>query len=433
MYTSYIGLKFLEIYNKNTGNKYSAEEFFDIVMFPLFFDDARHLMTVHGSAFFQPKLEELKPENRRGRTEPQIRFDKLKNDIANAAIGKQSLTGSILVGGPASGPVETTSGQTTSLNLMLTEDELYASWIGNALAARVEGSQCLLLDSEPVLWHLYEGWQVYRNYMKPVNGMEGRQIETWNGYWLAKGSPTKAVSPPQKGTKLDTYPWIEVLARLLEWHNGEVLPAYIFSLGQTNTTYGFINLNLPQVKRLADARFAVKKSILGGEADEALFWEHYKPELSLREVCQLGEIGLIGLRPIDYGKMMEGALSSIKLNDKNRNTFLNIQTWIIAMLNNKSDLKNLATELAKELSTAEKNKGSAPERLVKSNTEISEILDAKGMISFIKALTAFLEKRSEASGVCRSIVDKTIVLPGEQFLLFKALLRFEYVFLKSNN
>lgn len=172
MYTSYIGLKFLELYNRKTGNSYSAAEFFDKMLFPLFFDDTRHLMTVHGSAFFQPKLEELKPENRKGRTEPQIRLHKLKTDIANAAIGKQSLTGSILVGGPASGPVETTSGQTTSLDLNLTESELFASWIGNALAARVEGSQCLLLDSEPVLWHLFEGWQVYRNYMRPVSGME---------------------------------------------------------------------------------------------------------------------------------------------------------------------------------------------------------------------------------------------------------------------
>jgi hypothetical protein len=431
MYTSYIGLKFLELYNKKTGNNYSAEKFFDTVMFPLFFDDARHLMHVANSPFFQtPSDKDLKAS---ALSKATYQYRNLKRKINEVAeVQTANADASIYVGFAANGPDQTTAGQVSSLQWQVNSDELYASWIGNALAARVEGSQCLLLDSEPILWHLYEGWQVYRNYMKPVNGMEGRQIETWNGYWLAKGSSTRAVSPPQKGTKLDTYPWIEVLARLLEWHNGEVLPAYIFSLGQTNTTYGFINLNLPQVKRLADARFAVKKSILGGEADEAKFWEHYKPELSLREVCQLGEVGLIGLMPVDYGKMMEGALSSIKFNDKNRNTFLNIQTWIIAMLNNKSELQKLATGLAQELVSYEDTGIGKDRGKTSDSAEVKTLFEAKGLVSFLNALTDFLEKKKSAAPVCRSIADQVIRIPGEQFPLLKALVRFEYVFAKSS-
>jgi len=432
MYTSYIGQKFLDIYNRRTDNSYSAAEFFGRVIFPLFFDDVRHLMHVSNSPFFQtPSEKDLKQS---ALSKSAYQYQRLKQKISLVAeAATENADASIYVGFAANGPDQTTAGQVSNLQWKITSDELYASWIGNALAIRVEGSQCLLLDSESVLWHLFEGWQVYRSYMQPVKTMEGRQIETWNGYWLAKGDLNKAVSPPQKNGKLDTYPWVEVIAKLLQWHVGEVLPAYIFSLGQTNTTYGFINLHLPQLRRLSEARYAIKKTLLSAVDDsDNFFWEHYEPELSLRDVCQLGEIGLRGLRPKDYGRMMEEGFSNVKINDKNRYIFSNIQTWILAMLNNKSDLQKLAADLATELVASEAS-GSGKDRGKTSDTaETKALFEAKGLTNFITALTDFLEKRSAASDVCRSVVNQSIRIPGEQFPLFKALLRFEYVFLKNN-
>jgi hypothetical protein len=432
MYTSYIGQKFLEIYNRRIGCVYSAAEFFDNVMFPLFFDDSRYLMYVHNSPFFQtPSEKELKQSKF---SKSVYQYKKLRQKIEMVAeTDTEKADASIYVGFAANGPDQTTAGQVSSLRWKITSDELYASWIGNALSIRVKGSQCLLLDSESVLWHLFEGWQVYRSYMHPVKSMEGRQIETWNGYWLAKGETNKAVSPPQKGGKLETYPWVEVIAKLLYWHAGEVLPAYIFSLGQTNTTYGFINIHLPQIKRLNEARHALKKTLMTPtDINDAFFWEHYEPEFSLREVCQLGEIGLRGFRPKDYGRMMEQGFNGIKINDKNLHAFSNIQTWIIAMLNNKSDLQKLAAELATELVAAESSGTSKERGKTSDNAETKALFEAKGLTYFITALTEFLEKHSSASAVCRSVVDQSIRIPGELFPLFKSLLRFEYIFLKSN-
>jgi len=433
MYTSYIGLKFLNLYNHRTGNSYSAAEFFDKEMFPLFFDDTRHLMHVSNSPFFQKAPEkELKLS---ALSKASYQYEQLKQKVGEVAdIGAENADASIYVGFSANGPEQITSGQVSSLQWKVTSDELYASWIGNALAAGVEGGECLLLDSEPVLWHIYHGWKVYRNYLRPVTTMDGRQIETWNGYWLAKGHDAKAVSPPVNKNRLDTYPWLEVVARLLEWHSGETIPAYIFSLGKTNKTFGFINFHLPQVKRLRDARHAVKTSLFSTEEDDdALFWERYEPELLLRDVCQLGELGLRGLRPKDYGKLMEGNFGLMKVNDKNRNTFFNIETWILAMLNNKSDLQKLAADLAAELAASEASGTGIERGKTSDKTEIKALFDAKGLTFFIMTLTGFLEKRSAASSICRSVVDQTIRIPGEQFPLFKALLRFEYVYLKSNN
>src|ERR1044072_3078836 len=182
MYTSYIGFKFLDLYNRKTGNHYSSEDFFDKEMFPLFYNNKRHLMHVSNSPFFQsPSEKEIKQS---GLTRSELQYQKLKQKIALVAAddGEQP-DASIYVGYAANGPDQTTAGQVTSIIMKTSSDELYASWIGNALCARVEGSQCLLIDSEPVLWHLYEGWKVYRQYIQPVQQMDGRQIETWNGYW----------------------------------------------------------------------------------------------------------------------------------------------------------------------------------------------------------------------------------------------------------
>lgn len=430
MYTSYIGLKFLDLYNHKTGNNYTAEVFFDKEMYPLFFDDDRHLMHVSNSPFFQsPSDKELKQS---GLTRSKLQYQKLQQKIAQVAtIESEQPDASIYVGFAANGPDQTTAGQVSNITWGISKEELYSSWIGNALSARVEGSQCLLIDSEPVLWHLYEGWKVYRQYIQPVKQMDGRQIETWNGYWLAKGSLNTMAAPPLKGNKLDTYPWVEVLASLLQWHSNQTLPVYIFSLGQTNTTYGFINIHFPQLQCLDEARHILKQSIFSYEEDDALFWQQYEPDFSLREACQFGEIGLRALRPKDFGKLMEGKYSPVKITDKNKQTFFNIQTWIIAMLNNKSDLQQLASELAAELVTAE-SKGNGKDRgLMKDNADSKALFEAKGLSSFIEALTIFLEKDQIAKAVCKAVVDRTIRIPGEQFPLFKALIRFEYAFQKK--
>lgn len=430
MYTSYIGLKFLEIYNRRTKNNFTASQFFEKEMFPIFFDDVRHLMHVSNSPFFQsPAEKELKLS---GLSKSMYQYENLKKKVSLVDAGKENADASIYVGFAANGPDQTTAGQVSDIAWTLTSDELYASWIGNALSARVEGSQCLLFDSEIVLWHLFEGWTVYRKFMQPVKAMEGRQIETWNGYWLAKGQDDRIPSPPVKNGRLETYPWIEVIARLLEWHAGEILPTYIFSLGQTNTTYGFINIHLPQIQRLRQARFEIKNAFFSmSDESEVNFWQQYEPEFSLREVCQLGEIGLRGLRPKDYGKMVDGSFSALKFNDKNRHTLLNIQIWILAMLNNKSDLQKLAADLAKELIAAESSGSAKGRGKTSDSVDAKALFEAKGITSFVTTLTDFLEKRDHAADVCRSVVDQSIRIPFELFPLFKALLRFEYVFLKS--
>jgi hypothetical protein len=429
MYTSYIGFKFLELYNRKTKNHYTAEEFFDKEMFPLFFENDRHLMHVSNSPFFQsPSEKELKQT---GLKPYKLQYHKLQQKIEQVSLKIEIPDASIYVGYAAKGPDQVTAGQVSNIILETSKEELYASWIGNALSVRVAGSQCLLIDSEPLLWHLYEGWKEYREFIEDLKQMEGRQIETWNGYWVARGALNKMVQPPDKGNKLETIPWVEVLAKLLRWHSKQTLLVYIFSLGQTNTTYGFINISFPELQRLSEGRHTFKKIMLNNDEGDDSFWKQYEPDFSLREACQLGEIGIRALRPKDFVKLMEGNYSSLKLTDKNKQSLYNIQIWIKAMLNNKSDLQQLAKDLAFELVAAE-TKGSGRERSkVTDNAHSKALLEAKGLISFIEALTSFLEKNQSAAGVCREVADQSLRIPGEQFPLFKALVRFEYAIQKN--
>lgn len=424
MYTSYIGAKFLEIYNRRESKNYSAEEFFDKVLFPAFFEDERHLMHVFNSSFFQKVSKNELSNSRLSKSEFQ--FKRLKEIIDAGAVHAGTYAGSW-----GDGPHQTTAGQVTNICIDVDKDEMYASWIGNALSIRVEGSQCLLIDSEPVLWHLFEGWKVYRKYMEPLNRMKGRQIETWNGYWLAKGDLSKAPHPPIKGDKLDTYPWLEVIARILHWHGGEIMPVYVFSLGQTNITYGFINIHLPELKRLQNAHYNLKRATYAVEEGDETFWQRYVPEFhkDFTALLAQGEIGINGLAPKHYVTFLAGNLSPSKSNSQ---LFANIETYILAMLNNRADLQEVASELASKLSALDSTDGKG-KRAKAHSDKYGELFAAKGITSFINALTECMDKNPEIAPTCKLVVDKVLSIPIDSFPLFKALLRFEYVANSQSN
>jgi hypothetical protein len=436
MYTSYIGKKFLALYIQKTGKKLTAAQFFEQEFFPLFFDHDKHLMHVSNSPFFQNPAEQRLKES--GLTKSRLQFEDLKSKIKEVGSKEKPLPdASMYVGFAADGPLQTTAGQVTTMSIRADSEEIYASWIGNALAARVEGGQCLLADSEEIMWYLYEGWQRYRTYLSQTPHLEGRQIETWNGQWLAGRKSPDDYNVKSKDKKLETHRWIEVLYALSIFHPNQVLPVYVFSLGQTNTTVGFINFHLPQVQRMGQlAQLLVEFN----DKTIVQLWQAYEEEYSLLEAIKLnGEIGLKALKPKDFAKLLEGKMTGTKITDKNQNQFAYFKLWIIAMLNNKIELQALAAELAKALYESEKNKSAdsgkdeKKDRGTKTEEALSgNVLEAKGLSGFLEALTDLITKNASiAGGAARKTVDEALKMPRDQFPLFKALLRFEYIYLKK--
>jgi len=107
MYTSYIGNKFLKIYREknNLPDDYTARQFFDEVLFPLFFDNDEHLMHVHGSSFFQKVSPKSLVE---GKTKSQFQLERLHNDVDN-----NKISGSTYEGYAAGKITQPTSSQVT--------------------------------------------------------------------------------------------------------------------------------------------------------------------------------------------------------------------------------------------------------------------------------------------------------------------------------
>ena len=109
MYTSYIGKKFLRLYNEREKTDLSAKDFFDKVFFKLFFDDEKHLLHVGNSPFFQkPKDDDVKKHGSKSLAQYNNLKAAIENDVPNM---------SIFVGSQAKDVGGTTSGQITGMEV----------------------------------------------------------------------------------------------------------------------------------------------------------------------------------------------------------------------------------------------------------------------------------------------------------------------------
>lgn len=468
MYTSFIGKKFLAAWNLREGKNLTARQFFDDELFPVFFEDERHLMHVHGSAFFQKVAEK---DLTTGKSAAQIRRDNLHNSIA-----AKRLSGSIFVGYAAEEVTSTTSGQVTVMpgksleitdsdrslfpeprmptTLVIEEEEIYASWIGEGLAAGVGGGFYLLIDREDLLWGIFEGWNVYRKYLNQTPNVKGRQIETWNGQWLAhwldgKGVDDLKIEPDKKidqKTKSEywavpTLEWTKLILSLCRRFSGEIMTVYAYNLSQTNTTLGFLNLNLPEVHRL----YELRDKIFINQPESALTYQQIaelEPNFSFKSACKFG---VIGLRTLEPDKLRE----YLPQNDPKKNKDLNLtkeeslkqfhifKLWIYAMLN-KTELLELAGNLADILVKFENSGGdrgkTKEDRLsdqARSATNLRVFADKWGeILSRIPELSDMPENAAET---IRLTIHHAVKLPSDNFPLFVALMRFEYSYLKSHS
>lgn len=458
MYTSFIGKKFLAAWNRREGKNLTARQFFDEVMFPVFFDDERHLLHVSNSPFFQSiSAKDLAG----GKREPEIRLENLHHAVAT-----KKPNASFFVGFAAEDASATTSGQMTVMPgkpadtsvsenslfpeprmptvLAIDAEEIYASWIGEGLAAGVGGGFYLLTDREDLLWGIFEGWWVYRKYLTQTPNLKGRQAETWNGQWLAhwlgggdadnlKIEPEKKVDQKTKREywAVPTLEWTKLVLALCRRFPGEVMTIYAYNLSQTNTTLGFLNLNLPEVHRL----YELRDKIFINQPDSALTYQEIadlEPLFSFKTACKFG---VIGLRAVEPAKLRE----YLPQNDPKKNKDLNLtkaeshkqllifKLWICAMLN-KTELLELAGQVAKILHEFE---DAGKERGKKVNDQLSEeVRSAPSLRVFVDKLGEVLAAFPTASAVFRAVVDNAVKMPADHLPLFVALIRFEYSYQK---
>jgi hypothetical protein len=424
MYHSVIGKRLVTCVNQREGTEYTVREFFDEVYIPLFFANSRLLQHVNNSPFAQEFTAQKKAFTIELR---DACLDKVHKKVEN-----EEPDASFFLGGPASNATDGTSGQVTSLKIPISEEDVYASWIGAALGLTVRGGYTLLIDADDVLMTTYEGWREYRRFLDQSPKIKPLQVNAWNGQWVASRMAKSIFFEPavdKEGAALEMQSWVQLLFALSYHYREGPTPrllAYVYSLGQSNTTLGFVQLNLPDVKRLVDLYNQLFSVPAGMPA--ARFEALYQTEESFRVACTHTEIGLRALKPKDVFNAQRGIPKPPNAAESEKQIAFNTyQTWIIAMLNNKELLQR-----AEELAAALDHFRRQDERgKVVHKQMVEELLDQKNRRDFIDALTKLLEKDSSNCTLFERAVYELLSLSPDNVPLFLTLLRFKYAAVRA--
>ena len=439
MIASKIGKTLLETYNDEKGTQLSAKAFFEQIFFPLFYDHEKYLQWVTNSPFVQG----IKKGVVSTKEERQEKLEKLKEKIKGS-----EPDASIAIGFPSTDLVATTSGQVSNMNLPFAEEEIYCSWIGGGLGIGVQGGISMYFDNPDILMLLVEGWSHYRHEFlnKPMyKKMRGNQIDTWNGQWLAhvlskdfvKQHPLldfEGLATANDGTiELKTQSWLKILFGIAYHFQESTITGYIFSLGQTNKTVGFIPFVLPQIskpKHLYIKLFGENEYMKHSKQIESI----YGSELGFVKCCEMGAIGIKALEPKGLRSYIfpskEGEVkypNYKKTDDIQTISFHTYITWILAMLNNDS-LWDKAEVYAQALVEFE---GSAKNAKKDRVNDISKVLSSNRRKDFIDSLTTVVEKTEGQPTVFLGLAEQVDKMPVDNFSYFLTLIRFRYAYLKK--
>lgn len=428
MITSNIGKIFLDAYNEKYGTSYDARTFFLEQFYPLFFDQNKYMMTAGNSPLENPKLswdDMIKgkkpfetPEQRK------IRFEKLIKKIEES-----EADASIARGYASLDVAATTSGQVTDLKLPNSQEEIYASWIGDALGIGVQGGFSILFSNKEILLDIFEGWKLYRTSLNETTMLKGNQINTWNGQWLSHyydpreydaDMPLAGYSPYNTNKdgiiNIDTQTWTKILIGISKKYRNAQILGYIYSIGQTNTTIGFIPFNLNQIRRpihLYEKIFGMSNC----KNAESL----WGTAIGFKTACTYGAIGIKAMEPKGLRDYVYKGKQPKAHNYDNINYNVYI-IWIYAMLNN-DELWEKSQELAELLNEASSDKDKSIS--TKRKNLVETMLNATNKKQFIAAaaeVVSFIGKIDEFKGIVKEIHG----MPTDNVPYFLTLLRFQY-------
>lgn len=455
MIAATIGRTFLDAWNNKYKKEYSAKEFFEKEYFQLFFDHPKYLLWAQNSPFVQMKKGQ-KPEL----LTHDDRLEKL--DDLYAKIDSGFRDASIAIGYPASEEKEfaTTSGLVTDLELQPDSTEVYLSWIGGGLGIGVAGGYSIFFDHPQILLILYDGWKVYRRLLNDstLDKLAGNKINSWNGQWLnftfsidyeenpdfGLLSDCNFFKQTEKEIVINTIFWTKLYFNLSEKLGDKTVTAYVYSLGQTNKTIGFIPFRFQQGRSI----LSIYKKLFG-ENDALTQKKDYENlfGLHIKRACELGTVGLQALEPkglrdfFDKGKMPDYSSSKeagnldvlgehrSKANQKeyeNLISFRTYKTWLLAMITkNKQEDLHYSEEVAK----AFKQYRADAKKRDRANLIENELLQAKTKKQFLDGLATLIKDVDpELSEFFKILRDKVHLMTAEDFGYFVVLLKFDYAY-----
>ena len=430
MVTTNIGKIFLQAYNVKYEKNYTAKDFFDKVFFPLVLDSPKYLQWVQNSPFVQMKqgqrVETLTSEERR---------EKLSEFHQKILMGSQDASVALGYAASEEKGFATTSGQVTNMELSITAEDVYLSWIGACLGLGVKGGISILFDQPALLLDIFEGWAVYRKLLDEVPSLKGNQLSSaWNAQWLIH-KYSRLFHPQNPFAHLDPYEekagvmgikvesWTLLLIRICQHYTSPKVLGYVYGFGQMNTTIGFIPFVLSQIRRSFD--FYDRLFQMEREKAEPLWGTAF----GLQKACERGVVGLSAMEPKglrDY--ILAKKMPKYKQENQQQTILFHTYiTWIIAMLNNE-ELWAKALEFATVLqnfSTGNKQGKTSNSR------KVDEVLKATNKKNFIESLVEIVGNSTEVD-VITKIASLVNTMPTENVPYFLTLVRFRYAEINNN-
>lgn len=422
-----IGKTFLKAYNEKYKSNYGAKDFFVEKYFPLFFDEEKYMQWITNSPFVQGIKKGASPSAAERKQKLSVLIEKVANNAADA---------SIAIGFPSLDMTATTSGQLTNLELPLNEDDVYLSWIGSGLGIGVQGGLSILFDKPQLLLDIFDGWDIYRDYLNKTPQLRGNQINTWNGQWIAhrydprvydEQDPTaqfNGISATKDGgLEISTQTWTAVLIGICRRFPDTQLTGYVYNLGQTNTTIGFIPFRLPQIKRPIDL-YEKYFGISEREQVEQLFGTAF----GFTKACQMGSIGINAMEPKGFRDCIDkGKVPGYNEQDKEKKlNFHTYQIWLLAMLNNEQlweRAQQFATSLNQYALSSEKGKTN------KSN-QVKAVLSSVSQKQFLDSLTTVVEDSEEKTNY-EEMAKLIHMMPKDNVPYFLTLIRFHFAIISK--
>ena len=436
MYATTIGYTFLKAYNNKFQTNYTGRTFFEEVFVPLFFDHPKYMMTAGNSPLENPKLswEDMikgkKPFETAERRKERI--DKMINKIES-----EKADASIAIGYGVVDAAAATTGQITNIDFPDNKEDIYCSWIGAGLGVGITGGLTILFNNEALLLDIYEGWKCYRQYLEEYPLMKGNQINTWNGRWLVhryqpdfdETDPTAGFNPlePINGglLGLQTISWVEVLLKIARRFPANNLVGYLYSIGQTNTTIGFIPFKLQDIIR-PDQLYEKIFGKLDYQKDAPKVSKLYGTAIGLRAACQAGAIGIPAMEPKGL-KAFFPTTKGVKNiphkegDEEQRITYYTYLIWILAMLNNE-DLWEKSREIAQMLHTYVL--GDKKSNMTRRN-QVNKILETNSRMIFLNELQQIIPQIPDIK-FAEDIGKLIHSMPVDNIPYFLTLVRFNY-------
>lgn len=431
MVTSVIGKIFLQAYNEKFKTNFTPKAFFVEIFYPLFYGHEKYLMTAGNSPFENPKLSWKKMiMGKKPFETASKRRERFNKFIEKIDLGLPDA--SIAIGYPSIDTLSTTSGQVSISMNDIDPSESYLSWIGAGLGVGVQGGMTILFNKPEMLIDIYEGWGIYRNYLNTTTNMRGNQINTWNGQWLSKKYDTIDTSfslSSELVTKdglvsIDTLPWGELLVAISRHFPDPQMMGYVYNIGQTNTTIGFIPFALLPIRKAHELYiryFGIDKC---NEAMKLL-----GTALGFTLACKEGVIGIKVLEPKGLSSIMKsGKIPSYKSDNEEQiiqyNTY---QIWLLAMLNNE-ELWDKAKNFAKVLHAF--SLGGKAGRTVRSNA-VKSLLETTNKRGFIDQMRGIVDE-ADSLAELEDIALIINMMPSDNVPYFLTLIRFHYALINRH-